>query len=1378
VSSSHATRKQAARRLLVPALTLVLGATMLTACATDTSATSPPGDLAAGSSHKLLVNGRLAMPMPRLGHDVNVTKQADGSTKVTFGFSYAVSNTTLTSRVKADEAIVNVSVARFMAPTGPIHIQPEFSKTLFDHHLDHPSTARTYSVTLPAAVTAFLNANGLDSGVSSTRTAALRRITVDVQQVRDFRKVDGGYDWQQGGSWNATDHALKTAVGSANSTVTVQNNTNAGIYSVNTAGATASLVNATSSYGTAVSLSGQSVECIQQGAGSDPAGFSLLNGWDIQDNLPPGVLPVGDTVTEEVNSNDSLGTNSEGIAENAAAGAIDVGLSAMGQTTPGLSSAIWGAAALMEPLSKVATIASGVPIGAIVGLVTDLVKASKNSCNAYPNVFNLTAAEPGGAQSSYSWADQAGGLLQSYSTSYGDGDNNPNGSPETNNVQLAASTGIASAITGGVPSTFNPYLAQFPALGCGAGDHHESNQCIAGGAPSANNLIDIDWSQNNPCPSSPSSNCAVVASSLPEISLPGTSLCGPSNALCPTLAAPVPAASQTISGQDLSTKPSYAVLATVTPSTQINALTTVNGIAYGGGQNGQLYQFTPAQTSLSAAGNSTSTTTNFKSVWAGGGHAIDALVTVNGKVYVGEENGLLGYYTPGSTGVYSAPGVGSTFTSTNYPKYMVAIGSTIYIATSSSQVYAYDTSGSLSTVNRDVWPVPSGTTSPSGQSINAMTANASTLVVGLTGGYVYACDLTYNECNPSFAMIQMDDGGLSSNINAMTLVGNTLYLGLDNGALIQQGLGSADSSNTTIYNGSPGNNPTKSSNNPDSIAGMTSANGNVYFGGCLGIVNPVTSDLVGVSAYNGKSYSPGYNGCTNPTDTNNTEYQGFDAASNNYALVASTPASASSPTIVYVSGHTSSGNYVDALENLLPFTTATCLAAFGGCPSPPPAASAPSPPSPATSLSELSAPQILSECGGTQATGARYAAVPPSLTTATGASIAGDGFQLSAPTSTTESCTTTFAWNLNDAGTFPYGTWTANAYLDSADSTGANLALTVGGAGGQSIALPALSPNGMTSVGSGGQQISAPLMGVSALVLTLTTPAGATTADVLDFSNDALTPSGQAAPAPTPLLSPSATTSSCTSVHSALAAKAAALYLLNDTSTSVRDYSGHGNNATIHNAGSYNQTPGPIAGCPGNGALLLNGSSTYLSAPSSLSQGATGTGLTVVAWFKLSSLPTDNPRLVANDHTDASSNGFQLEINAGGSSGFFDLGGASGVGTASWSQQLTVGTWYLYVGTYNGSTVTAYLNGHQVGTGTTSGKITPGAYGVNIGDDPAYNGDFFPGNMADVAIVPTALSASQIILLWNLETPPAPSPTTTTAPVSTTTTPSSTTTSG
>ena len=162
----------------------------------------------------------------------------------------------------------------------------------------------------------------------------------------------------------------------------------------------------------------------------------------------------------------------------------------------------------------------------------------------------------------------------------------------------------------------------------------------------------------------------------------------------------------------------------------------------------------------------------------------------------------------------------------------------------------------------------------------------------------------------------------------------------------------------------------------------------------------------------------------------------------------------------------------------------------------------------------------------------------------------------------------------------------------------------------------------------------------------------------------------------------------------------------------------------------------------------------------------TSSALTVSVWFNATSLTRvagggggGNPRLVANSHTDVDAKGFQLMFNSGGASGFFDVGNGTAEGRASWSQQLVEGTWYHYVGVYNGATVTAYLNGVQVASTAFAGGAIAAGTGpdINIARNPTYTGDYFTGAIYDARIYEQALSAAQVLALYQAVTPPPPS---------------------
>ena len=192
----------------------------------------------------------------------------------------------------------------------------------------------------------------------------------------------------------------------------------------------------------------------------------------------------------------------------------------------------------------------------------------------------------------------------------------------------------------------------------------------------------------------------------------------------------------------------------------------------------------------------------------------------------------------------------------------------------------------------------------------------------------------------------------------------------------------------------------------------------------------------------------------------------------------------------------------------------------------------------------------------------------------------------------------------------------------------------------------------------------------------------------------------------------------------------------------VADASGNGNAATVVN--------GPLTfgamGANFNGQQYVNSTLTV-----------TSSALTVSVWFNAANL-NNNPRLLANSHTDADAKGFQLMFNSGGASGFFDVGNGTAEGRASWSQQLVAGTWYHYVGVYDGAAVSAYLNGSQVGTAAFAGGAIAAGTGpdINIARNPAYSGDYFIGALWDVRIYERALSAAEVLALYQSVPPPTP----------------------
>jgi len=225
---------------------------------------------------------------------------------------------------------------------------------------------------------------------------------------------------------------------------------------------------------------------------------------------------------------------------------------------------------------------------------------------------------------------------------------------------------------------------------------------------------------------------------------------------------------------------------------------------------------------------------------------------------------------------------------------------------------------------------------------------------------------------------------------------------------------------------------------------------------------------------------------------------------------------------------------------------------------------------------------------------------------------------------------------------------------------------------------------------------------------------------------------------------------------------------------------GQAYDATPMNASdaNFDVIPGPIACDDTAGGFQLSppssvGPGAYVETPIPNPTGSTR--FTVAAWINLEN-DGNNPRIVADDHTDCTGGGVELVVNNNLSSGFFAVGlgksqpacGGGGPGEAYWSQTLSPG-WHLYVGTYNGTAVDAYLDGVLVASDTqgVGGGIQPSSCGcdLTIGMDPQYDGDYTDGLVADVAVWnDEALTAAQVAQLYlagtvdQLFPPTSPSP--------------------
>ena len=183
--------------------------------------------------------------------------------------------------------------------------------------------------------------------------------------------------------------------------------------------------------------------------------------------------------------------------------------------------------------------------------------------------------------------------------------------------------------------------------------------------------------------------------------------------------------------------------------------------------------------------------------------------------------------------------------------------------------------------------------------------------------------------------------------------------------------------------------------------------------------------------------------------------------------------------------------------------------------------------------------------------------------------------------------------------------------------------------------------------------------------------------------------------------------------------------------TTVTDASGNGNNGTISNA------TWSTSGKFGH-ALQFNGTTALVTISDAASLHLT-TGMTLEAWV--------NPSTVNANWRDVIYKGndnFYLEATSATASrpdGGMIAGGsyADAFGTSA----LPANTWSYLTETYNGSTLTLYVNGTQVATTAHTGAIATSTNPLQIGGDSIY-GQHFAGMIDEVRIYNTALTAAQI----------------------------------
>lgn len=208
---------------------------------------------------------------------------------------------------------------------------------------------------------------------------------------------------------------------------------------------------------------------------------------------------------------------------------------------------------------------------------------------------------------------------------------------------------------------------------------------------------------------------------------------------------------------------------------------------------------------------------------------------------------------------------------------------------------------------------------------------------------------------------------------------------------------------------------------------------------------------------------------------------------------------------------------------------------------------------------------------------------------------------------------------------------------------------------------------------------------------------------------------------------------------------------LTDNIVSYYKMEGNSNDAAGTNNGTDTSvTYGNSFGKIGQGASF-GGAASYTTVADAASLDFTG-ALSLCGWINPQSFTVVNYLAVKTlSGTWSSGNGAQWYARIDTSTAVemgVNIGGVIKAFAPTVSAMST-GTWYFLCGTYDGTTMTLYLNGASVGTSTAaSGAMSTGAFSLYLGNNNL-SGEFNAHYVDELGIWSRALSSTEISQLYN-----------------------------
>lgn len=203
------------------------------------------------------------------------------------------------------------------------------------------------------------------------------------------------------------------------------------------------------------------------------------------------------------------------------------------------------------------------------------------------------------------------------------------------------------------------------------------------------------------------------------------------------------------------------------------------------------------------------------------------------------------------------------------------------------------------------------------------------------------------------------------------------------------------------------------------------------------------------------------------------------------------------------------------------------------------------------------------------------------------------------------------------------------------------------------------------------------------------------------------------------------------------------------TGTSAQDSSGNGNTLTLRNGAGW------ITGHDG-GALHLDGTDDFATAPDSPALDIAGTGLTLSMWIKPDSVVGDSVVIGKPWTSSMTDPYYQYGVELSGGRPVFLVGTSGGVRAVSADRALTAGQWSHLAVVFDGTRARFFVDGLPAGSGELEAALSSRTTALRLGAD-ASPWQFLPGSLDDLRVYDRAVTDSQIgIDMSTPVTAPAP----------------------